>query len=100
MSESFGDLFKNTRNKKFYSQVYVAQKMGVSQSYISQIEKGDRKPTLDFIEKAWKELGFELMVINVDQEKELLLKIVNKLKPFNIRKVVNYAQRFCEAKNE
>jgi transcriptional regulator with XRE-family HTH domain len=100
MSESFGDLFKNIRNKKFYSQVYVAQKMGVSQSYISQIEKGDRKPTLDFIEKAWKELGFELIIIDADQEKELLLKIINKLKPFNIRKVVNYAQRFYGEENE
>jgi transcriptional regulator with XRE-family HTH domain len=78
----------------------VAQKIGVSQSYISQIEKGDRKPTLDFIEKAWKELGFELIIIDADQEKELLLKIINKLKPFNIRKVVNYAQRFYGEENE
>jgi transcriptional regulator with XRE-family HTH domain len=100
MSISFGDLFKNTRNNRNYSQIYVANKLKVSQSYISQIECGVRNPTLDFIEKAWKELGFELMVINIEQEKELLIKIISELKPFDVKKIVDYAQRFSEVEYE
>lgn len=100
MPIAFGNLFKKIRDEKNYSQIYVAEKMGVSQSYISQIECGARKPTFEFIEKAWKELGFDLMVIDIEQEKKLLSTIIEKLSPFQVQKIVDYAQRFCEAKNE
>ena len=95
----FGDLFKKNRDNKKYSQKYVAEKIGVSQSYISQIERGTRIPTLKFVEKVWEELGFELMIINIDQEKELLMTIINQLKPFDVKRIVYYAQRICEVKN-
>jgi transcriptional regulator with XRE-family HTH domain len=96
MDKSFGILFKNIRNNNLYSQAYVAKKLNVSQSYISQIEKGDREPSLDFIENAYQKLGFELIIIDIEQEKELLFKMLNKLKPYNIKKIVNYAQRLCK----
>lgn len=93
MDKSFGILFKDIRNKNLYSQAYVAEKLNVSQSYISQIEKGDREPNLDFIENAYLKLGFELINIDIEKEKDLLFLIINKLKPYNIKKIVNYAQR-------
>lgn len=98
--DSGGYLFKKIRNDNCYSQFYIANKLGVTQSYISQIENGERKLTLNFIEKAWKELGFKLIEIDIEREKNILFKILNKMEPFSVMKVVDYAKSLDEVKNE
>ncbi|WP_018592575.1 helix-turn-helix transcriptional regulator [Terrisporobacter glycolicus] len=41
----------NFRNKKGMSQVQFARKIGVSTSYLSKIELGDRQPSFGFMRK-------------------------------------------------
>jgi transcriptional regulator with XRE-family HTH domain len=93
MYTTFKETFKKIRESKRYNQNYIADKIGVSQSYISQIESGSRKPTIEFLSKI-KELGFDI-VINIEEEKELLLNSINKLEPFDIQKVTIYAQKLA-----
>ena len=93
--ESFGETFKKARNS--ISQIYVAEKLGVTQSYISQIECGSKRPSLDFVDRANKELGFNLMDINIESEIELLIQISKKIKPIDLKKIVRYAQKIEKA---
>ncbi len=52
---------KALREKNGLSQVKVSQKLGVTQSYYSKVERGERKPSLEVINGLIKILGEEAL---------------------------------------
>ena len=48
----FGKLLKEIRNEKGDSLITFGEKLGVSHSYIDQVEKGSSKPSKKFLEKS------------------------------------------------
>lgn len=49
---SIGAIFKENREKIDLSQDEIANKLGVTKSFISKIENGVKKPTMDFLNRA------------------------------------------------
>jgi transcriptional regulator with XRE-family HTH domain len=53
----FAGNVKRLRSKKKLSQKALADKVGISVSYVSMLERGQRSPPLETIEKMAKALG-------------------------------------------
>lgn len=52
-----GKRLKNIREKRKYSQYRLAQKSGISQSFLSSLEAGEKSPTINTLEKIGKNLS-------------------------------------------
>ena len=57
---SLGRNIASARKKKGYSQLLLSIESGVAKSYISELEKGRRNPTLTTLRKLLKPLGLDL----------------------------------------
>jgi transcriptional regulator with XRE-family HTH domain len=53
----FAGNVRKLRGKKKLSQKTLADKIGISVSYVSMLERGQRSPPLDMLEKVAKALG-------------------------------------------
>jgi transcriptional regulator with XRE-family HTH domain len=53
----FAGNVRRLRSKKHLSQKALADKVGISVSYVSMLERGQRSPPLETIEKMAKALG-------------------------------------------
>jgi transcriptional regulator with XRE-family HTH domain len=53
----FAGNVRKLRGKKKLSQKILADKIGISVSYVSMLERGQRSPPLDMLEKVAKALG-------------------------------------------
>lgn len=53
----FAGNVKRLRSRKHLSQKALADKVGISVSYVSMLERGQRSPPLETIEKMAKALG-------------------------------------------
>jgi len=53
----FASNVRRLRAKKKFSQKALADKVGISVSYVSMLERGQRSPPLETIEKMAKALG-------------------------------------------
>ena len=53
----FATNVRRLREKKKFSQKSLADKVGISVSYVSMLERGQRSPPLETIEKMAKALG-------------------------------------------
>ncbi len=53
----FAGNVRKLRGKKNLSQKTLADKVGISVSYVSMLERGQRSPPLDMLEKVAKALG-------------------------------------------
>lgn len=53
----FAGNVRKLRSKKKFSQKTLADKIGISVSYVSMLERGQRSPPLDMLEKVAKALG-------------------------------------------
>ena len=51
---------KQIRESRSLSQAQLAKKLGVSQGYISQIETGEKEPTLRLLRQMATELGVSI----------------------------------------
>lgn len=60
MQNSLGKNLKFLREKRGYTQTKLADKAGIAQSIISDIESGNRNPRTDTIIKLSKALGVTL----------------------------------------
>ena len=54
---------KESRKFKGWKQIEMAEKVGISQTYLSQIETGAKKPSTTLIEKFCKVLGVPIQMI-------------------------------------
>lgn len=66
-----GEAIKDIRVKKKISQGSLAETLEISQSYLSQVERGRKKPSLELLEKISKKLEipvfyFMLNALDVD----------------------------------
>jgi len=53
----FAGNVRKLRSKKKLSQKTLADKIGISVSYVSMLERGQRSPPLDMLEKVARALG-------------------------------------------
>jgi len=53
----FAGNVRKLRSKKKLSQKTLADKIGISVSYVSMLERGQRSPPLDMLEKVAKAMG-------------------------------------------
>jgi len=57
LADKFATNFRNERLRRKLSQEALAQKAGLSVSYISMLERGERSPPLDTLEMLAKALS-------------------------------------------
>ena len=90
MSE-FGERLKKAREAKGYTQIELAQIMGLTQASISQFEKGLRLPTSANIKKIAEELDVTEESLAGENEgefeKAILMRNLTYLSPNDIRKI-------------
>ncbi|TDP53727.1 helix-turn-helix domain-containing protein [Aminicella lysinilytica] len=55
-----GDILKKTRNIYGYKASEMSDKLGISKSYLSEIENNKKKPSLDLLEKYSDIYGIKL----------------------------------------
>ena len=58
-----GKAIKELRIKDAATQIEFAKSIGITQSYLSLIEKGHKKPSLEVIEKVADEVGVPLAIL-------------------------------------
>lgn len=46
VEEAFGEVLKDLRTSKGYSQEYLAELAGLDRTYVSLLERGHRQPTI------------------------------------------------------
>lgn len=73
MTSQIGKIIKNYRKEKGYTQFQMAERIGVSEFYISALETGSRKPGRETLIKLSNEM-------NVPIEKLLELKTEQSIK--------------------
>lgn len=76
------EAFRYIRLYNKLSQIEASKKLKISKSYICQIEKGDKKPTLNLIARYAKcfkltLVGIVFLIVNVKKQKEYTLKDIN-----------------------
>jgi transcriptional regulator with XRE-family HTH domain len=59
-----GSTIKKLRKRKGIQQNELAERSGISQTYLSQIENGSRSATLETLEKVCKALDIPLSIIS------------------------------------
>ena len=81
-SEKFGVRLKEFRNLRGISQEHLALKARVNVSFLGQIERGNKKPTIDTIEKLLKALDVSFKVFFDFQDfdaQNMDLSIIDKI---------------------
>lgn len=58
-----GEIISSTRKSKGYKQGFIANKIGVTQTYLSQIEKDKKEPTLSLLKKIASSLEIPLPIM-------------------------------------
>jgi transcriptional regulator with XRE-family HTH domain len=61
---NLGNTIQKLRKDKNIRQIELAEKSGISQTYLSQIEKGIKVPTIDVLEKVSLGLGVPYPVLS------------------------------------
>ena len=69
---------KMLRKQLGWSQELLAEKTGVSAPYITQIEVGKRKPSLEIVEKLASALGVEYKTLFEPHSEEIETKVLSK----------------------
>jgi transcriptional regulator with XRE-family HTH domain len=69
----YGKAIKKIRNARNLSQKDLAERINLAPSYISRIEAGERKPTIETLEKIAKELQapMHLIILMASDKTEL-----------------------------
>lgn len=83
----FGQRVKKLREQRNFTQEYLAEKVGIEQATLSNIERGKSHPTVDTLEK---------LAIALDVEVYLFFKFDEKLSLENKIKEVTGAMRSDE----
>lgn len=60
---NIGQSINKVRKLKGIKQYVLAKKIGITQPYLSQIEKGNRKPSMDTLEAIVKSLNVPLPIL-------------------------------------
>jgi len=86
ISKIVGDKIRNIRKEHGWSQEELAHRAGIHPSHMGQIERGEKSPTIDSIEKivialdiSFEELFNSIEQINKARDSSVLVDIVSKL---------------------
>lgn len=60
LNKAFARVLRDLRNKKCLSQEKFAFEAGLHRTYVSQLERGLKTPSLDTLQRIAKVLGFRL----------------------------------------
>jgi transcriptional regulator with XRE-family HTH domain len=73
IDKKFGRVLKKLRTEKGFSQEDFAHSVGLHRTYISQLERGLKSPSLRTLEKLCRELGLSLVELmqNLERERDM-----------------------------
>ena len=63
LAQTFGQNVRRVRQEKGMTLEALAHEVGLAYTYVGQIERGQRNPTLDVVERIAKVLGAEPLVL-------------------------------------
>lgn len=96
MTSRLGKIIKQYRKEKGYTQFEMAEKIGVSEFYISALETGSRKPGRETLIKLSNEMDMpieKLLELKTDQSIKLasddLYKKINSLPKDKQKQIIN-----------
>lgn len=89
IAKIIGERIRNYRNKLGYTQEELAEKSGLHNTYIGQIERGEKNATLESIEKIARALKLPLEVLTekiiiTDTKNDLPAKFYDLVNPLNV----------------
>lgn len=98
----FGDKLKELRDKKNITQEKLSELTGLTQSAISQFEKGLRAPTPSTVDKIAKELGVEKgeLFPKENYERTVLMRTLKGLSPSEVKEVTKFAEYIKSKKSD
>lgn len=81
----FGSKIKYYREQRGLTQEKLAELSGISYSYLTDIESGTKKPSVDFIIPLLNalDIGFNAVTSDFDYQMELTHSIINYIKLLN-----------------
>lgn len=97
-----GSNLRAARRRAELSQKQLAAAVGVSQAMISQLERGEKRPSLDLFEKIAAELGVSASYLlgetrdGVTKEEELYLVQFRRLPPQARERLHRYGKQLSE----
>jgi transcriptional regulator with XRE-family HTH domain len=99
--DGFGEILKKIREDKGLKQEDLSKKTGLTQSAISQFEKGLRAPTPATVEKIAKALEVDKSSLfpQKNYEKNVLMRTVKGLTPIQVKEVTKFAE-FLKSKDK
>lgn len=86
---SIGATIRTARRLKNLTQSELANMCGVTQESISQIERGDRMPSDNYVECLCSNLGLSIKDFDYDLS-ELISRYIKGLSPKKVEKVFDY----------
>lgn len=78
LDEAFGNVLRNLRNGKGFSQEHLASECELHRTYISQLERGLKSPSLAAIQQISRALSVPMHHIILLTEEELIGKSISK----------------------
>ena len=89
---TFGQLLKDARLKRKLRQDELADKVGLTQSAISQFEKGLRVPSRDNLQKiaAILEVSEESLLPDTQTDRDDLIKKISTMNPDQLKQVKDF----------
>lgn len=96
MTSRIGKIIKTYRKKKGYTQFQMAEKIGVSEFYISALETGNRKPGRNTLIKLSNEMNMPIEALleletnqSIKYEAEEIYNKISSLSPELQKKIIN-----------
>ncbi len=96
MTSRIGKIIKTYRKEKGYTQFQMAEKIGVSEFYISALETGNRKPGRNTLIKLSNEMNMPIEALleletnqSIKYEAEEIYNKINSLSPELQKKIIN-----------
>lgn len=91
-----GEKIRELREERGYSLADLAQKAGISVSYLSEIERGAKKPSLKVINKLARTLNInKSLIIEVDQD-STEITLGDKLRMVREKKGISLSELACQ----
>lgn len=97
-----GENVRAVRSRAGLSQKELAAAVGVSQAMVSQVERGEKSPSLDLFETMARVLGVKASYLlgetreGVSEEEEVYLAQLRRLPPMAREKLRRYGQQLAD----
>lgn len=97
-----GNRIKKTRHSLGMTQRHMADKLGVSENYLSMLERGDRSPSLNIIKKisviSGTSVGWILYGSDYTEEtnENIYRSLVEKYQPDEVANVLRFAAQYLQ----